>query len=99
MITVVSLRTPESVMSFWNCIFERMSRTVVSQSCVFQAHAIAPGTCPSSYALVSTSTSTTQTFLSFPCSVTHWVVTRTSGCAYSAILYSLLFDGRGGGCD
>jgi hypothetical protein len=60
--SVVSLLTPDWFMRFSNCDFGKISRTTVSQSCVFQAQAMAPGTWPSSYDLVSTSISTTRTF-------------------------------------
>src|SRR6476660_8247010 len=59
-----------------------MSRWSVSQSCVVQFQAIAPGMCPWSYPPVSTSTSTTRTFGSLRCATTQAVSTSTSGSAY-----------------
>src|SRR5215470_2623857 len=56
-----------------------MSRISVSQSSVVQFHPAAPGTWPWSYAVVSTSTSTTRTPVSAACCATQSVVTRTLG--------------------
>src|SRR5579863_11190 len=45
--------------------------------------------CPWSYAVVSTSTSTSRVFGAFRFSATHSVETSTSGCLYSAIVVLL----------
>src|SRR5450759_3071669 len=74
---------PDEDISSSNCCFERMSRRTVSQSCEFQAQAMAPGTWPSSYALVSTSTSTMRTLASVAWASAQSVLTRVSGCAYA----------------
>ena len=81
MTTVVSFEMPEEDINSSNWLCERMSLHTVSQSWVFQAHAIAFGMWPSSYAFVSTSTSTTLTFGSEVCPATQSVDTNTSGCA------------------
>ena len=47
----------------------------------FSTREIAPGTCPSLYARVSTSTSTTRILSSFACLSTQSVLTNISGCA------------------
>src|SRR5262245_28582811 len=65
-----------------------MSRISVSQSSVVQFHPAAPGTWPWSYAVVSTSTSTTRTPVSAACCATQSVVTRTLGIVAADIIAS-----------
>src|ERR1700741_5655800 len=48
--------------------------------------------CPWSYAVVSTSTSTSRVFGAFTLLATDSVVTRTSGCLYSAIAILLFLE-------
>src|SRR5665213_1898278 len=80
MVVVLSMPLlPSSSSSF---LIGMMSRTSVSHSSVVQFQPAAPGTCPWSYAAVSTSTSATRTFASFECSAIQSVVTSTSATAY-----------------
>src|SRR5579872_2518299 len=81
--TVVSFPIPERESSASHSSFVGMSRTGCRCRSVFQFQPTAPGICPVSYAVVSTSTSTRRTPESLRCSATHSVVTRTSGFAYS----------------
>src|SRR5580693_8372438 len=77
-----------------------MSRRTVSQSCEFHAQAMAPGTWPSWYALVSTSTSTMRIEGSVACSAVQAVLTSVSGWAYSgmSLLLNPLIISRNGSC-
>src|SRR6185436_14462110 len=74
---VVLLSIPVLPSNSSSFLIGTMSRTSVSQSSVVQFQPAAPGTCPCSYAVVSTSTSTTRTPVSVACCATQSVFTRT----------------------
>src|SRR3954469_5005806 len=75
---VVVLSTPLLPRSSSSFFSGMMSRTSVSHSSVVQFQPTAPGMCPCSYAVVSTSTSTMRTLASLACCATQSVVTSTS---------------------
>src|SRR6185503_13860437 len=93
---------PSNASSF---LIGTMSRISVSQSSVVQFHPAAPGTWPWSYAVVSTSTSTTRTPVSAACCATQSVVTRTLGIVAADIIRLIVetsccheHDGNAKGC-
>src|SRR3979411_236812 len=83
--TVVLGVTPSSHVAFANAFLSGMSRRTGSFSCDCQFQPTAPGTCPESYAVVSTSTSIKRINGSVRCPTTHSVGTSTSGCAYATL--------------
>src|ERR1700730_10682532 len=79
---VVLLSMPDFPSSASSAGFGTMSRMTVSHRSVVQFHPAAPGTWPWSYAVVSTSTSTTRFPASVACWATHSVFTRTSASVF-----------------
>ncbi|SHU07740.1 Uncharacterised protein [Mycobacteroides abscessus subsp. abscessus] len=76
--TVSSLLMPLSDSSFENCCWSTKSRLTASCRSVFQSSLTAPSMWPTSYALVSSSTSTNTVLGAERLSCAHWAETSTS---------------------